>query len=82
MTPKLSGRRGRGRALLFSSGAFASDRPTVVVLGDGGRLVGPLAVYGPNGEKLLELRAGEKLPADERPFWDCCDSSGNPYQRR
>lgn len=33
----------------------------VLVLGNGGKLVGPITVYGPNGEKLFEIQSGATI---------------------
>jgi hypothetical protein len=61
-------------ALILPSGAFASDIAVqmapaspmnVVILGDGGQLVGPLIVYRSNGERLLDPHPGVKIENSE-----------------
>lgn len=49
--------------ILLSAPAYASNELTItsamkVVLGQGGKIVGPFTVYGPSGERLLDIAPG------------------------
>ena len=56
--------------LALSLPALASDEGIVitstmkVVLGRGGRIVGPFAVYGSNGEKIFDVPAGSSVDSE------------------
>lgn len=65
-------------------GAPPTPRPpiNVLVLGSGGKIVGPLTVYGPNGEKVFELQDGATIenPRGVTGTWNnCCSVITTPY---